>query len=58
MECIAKENDMIEKPFKLVTPNEQDDPAIENYVWAFKPDKEPGSWGHFWNQYGIFTCSD
>ena len=35
MDCIAKENDMIEKPFKLVAPNEQGDPAIENYVWAF-----------------------
>jgi len=49
---------IIEKPFKLVTPIEQGDPAIENFVWAFKPDKEPGSWGHFWNQYGMNVIAE
>lgn len=39
-------------PFKLVKPIEQGDPYIENFRWSSK-NKKPGSWEHFWNQYGI-----
>lgn len=42
----------IKSPFRLEEPIEQDDARLENFVWTSKA-KEPGSWGHFWNQYGM-----
>lgn len=44
---------IIEKPFKLDEPLMQDNSELlDNFVWTSK-EKKPGSWGHFWNQYGM-----
>ncbi len=43
---------MITKPFKLDKFIEQGDKYIEEFSWSSK-EKTPGSWGHFWNQYGM-----
>lgn len=48
----------IEMPFKLDEPLIQDNsPLLDNFVWTSK-DKTPGSWGHFWNQYGMNVINE
>lgn len=43
----------IEKPFKLKEPLVQGETKLlEQFEWTSKT-KEKGSWGHFWNQYGM-----
>ena len=42
--------------FDIVPPIKQGDPFIENFVWDSKK-KKPGTWEHFWNQYGMNTIS-
>lgn len=43
----------ITKPFKLVEPLVQSESdRLEKFEWTSK-EKEPGSWSHFWNQYGM-----
>ena len=43
----------IEKPFKLTEPLMQgESQRLEEFEWTSKA-KEPGSWSHFWNQYGM-----
>lgn len=44
---------IIKLPFKFKNPLEQStSDFLENFVWTSKK-KEPGSWAHFWNQYGM-----
>lgn len=47
----------ISKPFKLDEFIQQGDAFIENFVWTSK-NKTPGSWGHFWNQYGMNVINE
>jgi hypothetical protein len=42
--------------FNIVPPIKQGDSFIENFDWESKT-KRPGSWEHFWNQYGMNTIS-
>ena len=42
----------IVNPFRLIHPVYEDDPRLELMTWTSKK-KEPGSWAHFWNQYGM-----
>ena len=42
----------IKSAFRLKTPIEQGDNRIESFVWTSKK-KTPGSWAHFWSQYGM-----
>lgn len=46
----------ISHPFEFVTPITQGEAAIENMVWTSKK-KKPGTWEHFWNQYGMNRIS-
>lgn len=49
---------IIEKPFKLDEPLMQDNSEIlDNFIWTSK-EKKPGSWGHFWNQYGMNVINE
>lgn len=44
---------LIIKPFKLKEPLVQGETKrLEDFEWTSKQ-KTPGSWGHFWNQYGM-----
>lgn len=48
----------IEMPFKLDEPLMQDNSEIlDNFVWTSKK-KTAGSWGHFWNQYGMNVINE
>lgn len=47
---------VISHPFTIVPPLKQGDTFLENYEWDSK-NKKPGTWGHFWNQYGMNTIS-
>lgn len=42
--------------FTLATPLKQGEKFLENFKWDSKKKKE-GSWGHFWNQYGMNIIS-
>ena len=42
----------ITTPFRLKEPIEQGDERIESFTWTSK-NKAPGSWAHFWSQYGM-----
>ena len=43
----------IDHPFKLKEPLMQgENRHLEEFEWTSK-EKSPGSWGHFWNQYGM-----
>lgn len=42
----------ITTPFRLKEPIEQGDERIESFTWTSKS-KTPGSWAHFWSQYGM-----
>lgn len=42
----------ISDPFKIIPEIRQGDPFIEEFQWTHK-NKKPGTWEHFWNQYGI-----
>lgn len=42
----------IKLPFRFITPLEQGTTFLENFNWTSK-EKKPGSWEHFWNQYGM-----
>lgn len=42
----------IKSAFRLKTPIEQGDARIESFPWTSK-EKVPGSWAHFWSQYGM-----
>lgn len=42
--------------FTFTTPLKQGEAFLENFKWGSKKKKE-GSWGHFWNQYGMNTIS-
>lgn len=45
-------------PFKLNEPLMQDkSELLDNFVWTSKV-KKPGSWGHFWNQYGMNVINE
>lgn len=46
----------ISHPFEFTTPIRQGDADLENMVWTSKT-KKPGSWEHFWNQYGMNRIS-
>lgn len=46
----------ISHPFEFVKPIRQGDADLENMVWTSKT-KKPGSWEHFWNQYGMNRIS-
>lgn len=46
----------ISHPFEFVKPICQGDADLENMVWTSKT-KKPGSWEHFWNQYGMNRIS-
>lgn len=49
---------IIEMPFKLDEPLMQDNSErLDTFVWTSK-DKTPGSWGHFWNQYGMNVINE
>lgn len=43
-------------PFRLVSPVYEDDPRLDTMQWTTKT-KKPGSWEHFWNQYGMNKIS-
>jgi hypothetical protein len=63
IEDISSPNDIgdvrvtVSNPFKFDTPIVQGDEMLENMVWTSKK-KKPGSWGHFWNQYGMNTITE
>ena len=42
----------IKSAFRLKEPIEQGDERIESFKWTSK-EKVPGSWAHFWSQYGM-----
>ena len=42
----------IKMAFRLKEPIEQGDERIESFKWTSK-NKTPGSWAHFWSQYGM-----
>lgn len=42
--------------FTFTTPLKQGEAFLENFKWDSKKKKE-GSWGHFWNQYGMNIIS-
>ncbi len=43
---------VITSAFRLKKPIEQGEPRIELFQWTSK-EKAPGSWAHFWSQYGM-----
>jgi len=43
---------IIESGFRLVQPVYEDDPKLDSMTWTTKK-KTPGSWDHFFNQYGM-----
>lgn len=47
---------IISHPFNIIPPIKQGDVTLETYEWKSKK-KKPGSWEHFWNQYGMNTIS-
>lgn len=47
---------VISHPFEIIPPIRQGDPFLEGFKWNSKT-KKPGSWEHFWNQYGMNTIS-
>lgn len=46
----------ISHAFVIEPPIKQGDSFIENFEWDSKT-KKPGTWEHFWNQYGMNTIS-
>ncbi|MGN0482332.1 MAG: DUF3883 domain-containing protein [Lachnospiraceae bacterium] len=46
----------ISNVFAIVPPIKQGDSLLESLVWDSKK-KKPGTWEHFWNQYGMNTIS-
>lgn len=46
----------ISHAFNIVPPIKQGDTFLESFDWDSKT-KKPGSWEHFWNQYGMNTIS-
>lgn len=46
----------ISRPFRFLNPIEQGDSFIESFRWDSKT-KKVGTWGHFWNQYGMNKIS-
>ncbi len=42
----------IRSAFRLKEPIEQGEERIESFIWTSK-EKMPGSWAHFWSQYGM-----
>lgn len=46
----------ISHAFEIEPPIKQGDSLIESFVWESKT-KKPGTWGHFWNQYGMNSIS-
>ena len=49
---------IIEKPFKLLNPLVQGDPALEDFEWTSKTRNKDKSWGHFWYQYGMNVINE
>lgn len=48
----------VEMPFKLNEPLVQgSSERLDEFVWTSKK-KTPGSWGHFWNQYGMNVINE
>lgn len=47
---------VISHAFNIVPPIKQGDNFLETFAWDSKM-KKPGSWEHFWNQYGMNTIS-
>lgn len=47
---------VISHAFTIVPPIKQGESFIENFKWDSK-NKKPGSWEHFWNQYGMNSIS-
>ena len=48
----------IRSPFRLEKPLEQTtSKRLESFVWTSKK-KKPGSWSHFWNQYGMNVINE
>lgn len=48
----------IEKPFKLKEPLIQGETKVlEEFEWSSK-EKKKGTWGHFWNQYGMNVINE
>lgn len=43
--------------FDIVPPIKQGDSFIESFIWDSKTKAPDGSWGHFFNQYGMNTIS-
>lgn len=46
----------ISDAFRIIPSIRQGDQFIEDFQWAHK-NKKPGTWEHFWNQYGINSIS-